>query len=210
MSTFNDVNKFATEVLQNESRVDIAVLNAGMAAPSRVVSPEGYETSIQVNVLSTALLATILLPKLRASSQTSGSPSYLEIVGSVGHHEIAASDLNFPPESSILDEVSKPTYFSLRRQYCLTKLLVMYIMDGLVQIQEQHGGSEKVIIDVACPSLCRSNIAREASFLMWVADGAFKRVFARSTEEGSRTLVSAVTLGKEAHGQFWSHDVLFR
>ena len=41
---------------------------------------------------------------------------------------------------------------------------------------------------------------------MW----AFYKIFGRSTEEGSRTLVSACSLGEEAHGGYWKNDELIR
>lgn len=210
MSTFKGVNKFCSEVMQHEPRVDIAVLNAGMGAPRCDTSPDGYELCLQVNVLSTALLAALLLPKLRASSKLSSSPSHLEIVGSNGNHFITPAHLGFPPEASVLDKVSEPKYFDPKLQYCLTKLFAMYVMEGLVQAQERHGGADEVIISTACPGLCRSNMGREFPKWQQVFDSAFKRVMARSPEEGSRTIVSGVTLGKEAHGQMWAHDSIYR
>jgi NAD(P)-dependent dehydrogenase (short-subunit alcohol dehydrogenase family) len=210
MSTFDGVKSFVTQIQNHEPRIDIAVLNAGMGAPSHKLSPEGYEMCVQVNGLSTALVGLLLLPKLRASSKLAGSPSHLEIVGSAGHHEVTAAGLDFPPGTTVLDGVSQPTYFGQRTQYCATKLLNMYTADGLVAEQSKYGGADEVIITVACPGLCRSGMGR--SFPKWqqVLDGGFKKYMARSSEEGSRTIVSGVTLGKEAHGQFWSHDVFFR
>jgi NAD(P)-dependent dehydrogenase (short-subunit alcohol dehydrogenase family) len=52
MSTFASVKAFAEAISKKESRLDVAILNAGMAAPSYKLSPEGYEMSLQVNVLS--------------------------------------------------------------------------------------------------------------------------------------------------------------
>jgi NAD(P)-dependent dehydrogenase (short-subunit alcohol dehydrogenase family) len=65
MSTFVSVKKFADMVTKEIPWIDFAMLNAGIAAPLYQVSPDGYEMSLQVNVISTALLAILLLPKLQ-------------------------------------------------------------------------------------------------------------------------------------------------
>jgi NAD(P)-dependent dehydrogenase (short-subunit alcohol dehydrogenase family) len=210
MSTFTSVKSFAAAVVAKEPRVDVALLNAGMAAPNHQLSDEGYEMSVQVNGLSTALLGALLLPKLRESATVTGRPACLEINGSTGHGMVREADMQFDEGVSVLDAISKESYFQLTRQYCISKLLNMYIQDGLVEVQERYGGADEVVIVTCCPGLCRSGIARAAPWWQRAADGLFKQLLARSGEEGSRTIVSGTTLGKEAHGQFWAHDMLFR
>ncbi|ETN44900.1 uncharacterized protein HMPREF1541_09775 [Cyphellophora europaea CBS 101466] len=210
MGTFSGVNAFVAEVDKHEPRIDIAILHAGIAAHHFELGPEGYESSVLVNGLSTALLAALLLPKLRSSSKLSGSPSRLQITGSCGHHLAPASKLDFPASANILDEVSKPEYFNMMDQYCLTKLLNMYTQDALVEAQARHGGADEVIITVVCPGLCRTNLGRDFPYWQRVCNGVFQKIFARSAEQGSRTMVSGVALGKDAHGEFWSHDVFYR
>ncbi|KIW75694.1 hypothetical protein Z517_10436 [Fonsecaea pedrosoi CBS 271.37] len=217
MSTFGSVKSFAKHVCADESRVDIAVLNAGMAAPSYRRSPEGFEMSLQVNTLSTALLAVLLYPKLRESAERSGEPSHLEFVGSVGHRMVKPDAFDAALESGprVLDLVNDKTYFDVEQQYCTTKLLLMYVMDGLVAAaaaaaEHSSSGGHKdpaVIITTCCPNLCRTTLGRDFSFLLKLPTHLFQMVFARSAEEGSRILVSGTTLGEDANGQFWSHDV---
>ncbi|OAP56877.1 hypothetical protein AYL99_08989 [Fonsecaea erecta] len=212
MSTFGSVNSFAEKVCTAESRVDVAVLNAGVAASSYQCSAEGFEMSLQVNTLSTALLAVLLYPKLQKSAELSGKPAHLEFVGSVGHRMVKpdALDVALSSGSRVLDLVNVKKFFDIERQYFTTKLLLMYVMEGLVAAASLsstgHQGPD-VIVTTCCPNLCRTNLGRDFSCLLKLPNYVFQAVFARSAEEGSRILVSGTTLGKDAHGQFWSHDV---
>ena len=55
-------------------RLDVLVENAGISHQSWSFS-EGFETSIQVNVLNTFLLGLLLLPKLQQSKNVDSSPN---------------------------------------------------------------------------------------------------------------------------------------
>ena len=212
MSRFASVESFAKTVEENEPRVDAAILNAGTVAPAFVLSPEGYETILQVNVLSTALLGVLLLPQLQKSATISGTASHLEFVGSVAHHSVKASQFDLSPERSIIDQVNSKSFFGLTVNYHVSKLLLMYVMEGLVQATTTRmpgRGEPNVIITNVCPCLCRTNLGRDFGSPMKLANYLFHLPFARTAEEGSRTLVSGITLGPEANGEFWSHDILY-
>ena len=54
-------------------------------------------------------------------------------------------------------------------------------------------------------SFCHSDLTREVEASSAVASallGVFKKLFARSTEVGSRTLVYGASVGPESHGQY--------
>ncbi|OCT54953.1 Retinol dehydrogenase 14 [Cladophialophora carrionii] len=209
MSSFESVKSFATAITEEEPSLDIAVLNAGMAASSYQLSPDGYEMYLQVNVLSTALLAVLLLRKLHQSAQLSGSPSHLEFVGSVGHRMVKPTALDAVADNKsarLLDFVNDKQNFAIQETYCMSKVLLMYVMEGLVAATRRNNVDD-VVITTCCPNLCRTNLGRDFNPLMNLANSMFQLVFARTAEEGSRILVSGTTLGKDAHGMFWSHDV---
>lgn len=204
MSTFASVKVFA-EMIAKESRLDIAILNAGIVAPSYRLSPEGYEMSLQVTVLSTALLGMLLLPHLQKSAAISGKPSHLELVGSIAGRNVKPDTFS-RSDAKILDQVNEPSFFGVQRQYNVGKLLLFYVLDGLV---ESTSGSD-VIINAVCPGPCRTDLGRDFSIWLKVPMALIHSVLARSAEEGARSYVSGVTLGQEAHGQFWSADMFFR
>jgi len=76
MHNFSSVDAFAQRVDHGLPRLDVALLNAGVVSAKYQSSSEGWEKMLQINTLSTALLAILLLPKLKASS-TSSSPAHL-------------------------------------------------------------------------------------------------------------------------------------
>jgi NAD(P)-dependent dehydrogenase (short-subunit alcohol dehydrogenase family) len=210
--SFASVEKFAKKVSEMEERIDVVVLNAGGVLPKHTLTADGWEFELQVMVLSTALLAILLMPKLRESAKLSGQPSHLEFVGSSGHHGVKISDFDPSPGNSILDQVSAESYYDLQRQYCVVKLFVMYVMAGLIEdlgFDKEDTGNE-VIISTTCTALCRTNLGREFGWGAKAFNTVFQSIFARTAEQGSRSIVSGVTLGKEAMGEFWSYDVFFR
>lgn len=212
MSRFGSVEAFANKISKEENTLDIAILNAGTVAPSFQLTPDGYETILQVNVLSTALLAVLLHPMLQKSAKISGQPSHLEFVGSIAHHSVNSSTFNQSNNIRIIDQVNKKSFFGIKVQYDVSKLFLMYIMEALVQEIKgsQDHRSPDVIITTVCPCLCKTNLGRDFASPLKVINWLFQYPFVRTAEEGSRTLVSGVTLGTEAHGEFWSHDVLFK
>ena len=94
-------------------------------------------------------------------------------------------------------------------QYHVSKLLLMYVMEGIAAKTLDKDGKPEVIVTTVCPSLCRTNLGREFGLMMRISNGLFQKIFARSCEEGSRTLVSGAALGPKAHNDYWSHDVFF-
>lgn len=93
MSTFASVKTFADKLAAEIEQLDIALLNAGIAAFKYMLGPEGFEAALQVSSLSTALLAILLLPKLRSTAASTGHPSQITFTRSVAHLDITAKDL---------------------------------------------------------------------------------------------------------------------
>jgi NAD(P)-dependent dehydrogenase (short-subunit alcohol dehydrogenase family) len=200
MSDFSSVEKFATAVSGKFPTIDAAVLNAGIAPSGYNLSPHGWEMSVQVNVLSTTYLAILLLPKLRATSSTTGKPAHLEIIASTGHRDVNPESVQ--GNEGILKKVNDEKTFSWVAQYSITKLLVMWSMVHIAAKTSPH----QVIVVATCPGLCQSTIGRDFSAPLRYPDTLFKKIFGRTCEEGSRTYVSATLLREEAHGGFWTHD----
>ncbi|RYP51124.1 hypothetical protein DL768_003471 [Monosporascus sp. mg162] len=90
-------------------RIDIVILNAGLAKPSYAPVPEtGYEVTLQVSYLSTALLGILLLPILRAQKVTNAPrPPVLTIMGSGMMHP---ADIEVKGE--VLQQFNRPQAFS--------------------------------------------------------------------------------------------------
>nr|A0A7L8UXK7.1 RecName: Full=Short-chain dehydrogenase/reductase ffsI; AltName: Full=Cytochalasans biosynthesis cluster protein ffsI [Aspergillus flavipes]QOG08946.1 FfsI [Aspergillus flavipes] len=200
MASYASIESFAREVNSKFPVVHAAVLNAGVAPPAYKRSPEGWEMALQVNVISTAYLAILLLPKLRATGIAAGEPTHLEFVTSVGHGDVAVETVR--DARSILGKVNEEANFKFTAQYSITKLLEMWVMRHVAAAAR----SSEVIVNGACPSLCKSSLGRDFSIMLRAPDSLMKAIIGRTAEQGSRILVSAVTTGQKAHGGFWSHD----
>ena len=83
LSNYVSVKNFAANVAKL-SRVDIAILNAGVA-PENYEVTEDNENTITVNVVRTTLLILLLLPILRSSATNWGIQPVMTIVGSGVH-----------------------------------------------------------------------------------------------------------------------------
>lgn len=223
LSSFSSVESFATTLSAEveESGLHIALLNAGLANPAFEESEAGYEMGVQVNVLSTALMAMRILPLLSKTAEQSGQDTHLSFVNSVGHAEVQREW--YVEEKSLLLYANKKEAWDARRSYGVLKLLGMSVMRHFAKVEQLLPSSlppsvsttstststkPQVIINACCPNLCRTSLGRNFSLPMRLIMGAMQYFTARSAEEGARTLVSATALGRESHGKFWTHDVL--
>ena len=217
MSTFASVRDFAARLNNEVGVLDVALLNAGVAAFAHKVGPEGWEMSVQVNVLSSALLGILLLPQLRASGTKTGRIPHLVFSGSSAHvdvkpEQIALEKGDAGARHPLLDKINAPSYFNPGVQYGVTKLMVMYIGQALAErvspLPSRSALSQpEIIVNVACPGLCKTDLGRTFPWFVRYPVLAFQSIFARTSEQGSRTLVSAAGLGHDAHGKFWTNDV---
>jgi len=69
LNSLRQVRQMAQTVLQRHPRLDLLINNAGIMAPERAVTEDGYESSYQVNYLSHFLLTHLLLDALKNSDQ---------------------------------------------------------------------------------------------------------------------------------------------
>jgi NAD(P)-dependent dehydrogenase (short-subunit alcohol dehydrogenase family) len=201
LSDFESVQRFVRKVEEATAGqpLDIVMLNAGMANPTYTESKHGWEIAVQVNVLSTALMAILLLPKLRSSMGT--KPAHLSFVNSVGHADVDRKWF----DESLLQATSNSENFEVTKSYIMVKLLGMAVMLNIAKAVS----ATDVIVNACCPSLCRTNLGRNWSLAVRIPMGAIQSVIARSAEQGGRCLVSSTVLGPESHGRLWHLDVLW-
>ncbi|KAB2579289.1 Short-chain dehydrogenase/reductase SDR [Lasiodiplodia theobromae] len=204
---FESVEQFAERVASELERLDAAVLNAGVSMKELKRSKHGWEETLQVNVLGTALLGLLLLPVLKKSNETvhDGRPPVLEIVGSSLYRHAKLGS----PGEKLLEKFNREEGFNGRKQYGISKALVMYAMRSLAAMDAYTEDGKDVVVMSASPGFCKSDLRRHytgaaAKVFGWL----FYAIFAREAEEGARSLVSAVCLGEEAHDGFWHSDKL--
>jgi NAD(P)-dependent dehydrogenase (short-subunit alcohol dehydrogenase family) len=203
MNSFSSVVACA-ERCKDLPRLDGAILNAGVET-SEFSLAEGYETTITVNVISTFLLATLLVPILRDSAQKYKITPNIAIVGSAVHFWANPKELTSPPDGQILKTLSDPKQANMAGRYFLSKLpvilLVKYLASVLARSAERDpAGKPLVVINNVAPGLCNTNLFRTHG----AAYRAMTKAIARSGEHGARTLVHGATAGKGTHGQYLS------
>lgn len=217
MDHYSSVSQFAARVSSELLRLDIAILNAGATYKDYTVGPEGWESTLQVNVMSTALLALLLLPKLRASKSSVENVSHLVIVTSEAHRWLQAADVPDagPHSGNILLSVNAPpadikTWNGLH-QNAKSKLFAMYIMRSVAALATRPNGEMDVIVSATCPGACRSDLTRNfkgAGIPTAVGLKIFDLLFNKTTEEGARVYISAAALGPEGHGGWYKTAAL--
>ena len=89
----------------------------------------------------------------------------------------------------------------LNLRYPVTKLLEVFYVRELVS-KQRSDTKPRIITNLVNPGLCHSGLVKDNTLVAQ----AFKFVFARTTEVGSRTLVAGVEAGDESHGQYMSES----
>ncbi|KAK3177909.1 putative secondary metabolism biosynthetic enzyme [Lepraria neglecta] len=176
-------------------RLDAVVENAGIATMQYQVA-EDNESTITTNVVSTYLLALMILPKLRETATKFNTTPHLTIVCSEVHAFTSFPEKNSP---NIFKTLSDKETANMADRYRVSKLLEVFYTRELAA-RVKRSGKPEVIINYLNPGLCHSGLAREAGWRLAI----IKFLFARTTEHGSRTLVHAAEAGPESHGQYLS------
>ncbi|KAJ0116605.1 short-chain dehydrogenase reductase family [Diaporthe amygdali] len=197
MSSYASIKEFVKRCAGDElQRLDIAILNAGVQNTELIKSEQtGYETTFQVNYVSTALLSILLLPVLW-EKRASGRPARLSIIGSDTQYWARVD----PAGGPILPRIAAPAKFESMNQYATTKLLLM----GFVMKLAESIDPEVVIVNVVNPGLTASTDISKGTPPS-LAFRTFLMLTGRSLEWGADTYVEGVVVkGKESHGSFVS------
>ena len=105
LSSFTSIRKFAKEVLEEESRVDILINNAAVAVCPYMKTEDGFETQFGVNHLGHFLLTNLLLDKIKQAPE-----GRIVNVSSIAHTWCGPLDLdtiNSEEKYSTLDAYNK-------------------------------------------------------------------------------------------------------
>ncbi|KAF3001467.1 hypothetical protein E8E13_008424 [Curvularia kusanoi] len=202
MSSYQSVLAFAAKANKELDRVDVALLNAGVARGVWELA-EGEESTITVNVISTFLLAFSLLPILKSTAQTHNVRPTLTIVASEVH-AWAKFEERKAPSGKIFETLSsnQNTPGAMDDRYMVSKLLEVLVVRAIAE--QKSAPQIPVTINCVNPGLCHSELAREAGWGLAV----LKFFLARTPEVGSRNYIHAASLGPESHGQYVSDCVV--
>lgn len=219
---FSSVKEFSQK-LHGED-LDVVMLNAGTVIWDWTLTRDGYEKALQVNYLSTALLALLLLPLLRHDGSATNrggklSPARLVFTSSDGHYTAPLSYAKIrgynadPMEEKVLDParsqalpilsyLADPKSYDKYTRYLDTKLLLLLFARELAS----RTPSTSCIVSSVHPGFIATRLFRDASAMNWIMQWwPVKRLFSRTPEQGGRGMVNAaVVKGVESHGKYMS------
>ncbi|KAH8195388.1 hypothetical protein TruAng_010445 [Truncatella angustata] len=196
LTSYDSVKAFAERADRELERLDVLLENAGVASVewNWVVDNERMVT---VNVVSTFLLAFLMLPKLKATAAKFNTKPHLTIVTSDTHFLVDFKEGDAP--EGIFNRLNDKAK-SLKTQserYPTTKLMQVFIVRELAARLPKE--TTPVIINCTNPGMCHSELSRE---LDGMQIRILKFLLARTSEEGSRNLIAGASGGIDTHGQY--------
>lgn len=199
MGSYESIQSFSRRVETNLTRLDIAILNAGIVNQEfRISAKTGHEEVIQVNYLSTMLLAILLLPALKTKSPA-GNPGRLSIVNSGLSY---AAKFRNRDQNPLLPTFDDTTIFSwdANEQYACSKLLCQLFFVKMIDYID----ADDVIVNLVDPGLSKgSGLHRNVTGIVGGVLSLIKSVSGRTLTAGPSTYVDAAAVkGKESHGCF--------
>ncbi|KAL9636697.1 MAG: hypothetical protein Q9164_002658 [Protoblastenia rupestris] len=206
LSNYESVQQFAARARKNLERVDVLLENAGMMTTKFIMTEED-ESTVTTNVVSTFLLALLMLPKLRETAKKFNTKPRLTVV---------TSDLHFVatfPErkaDNIFDALNDKTSTNFSERYGTTKLMQILLARHIHSSINQAASSPEIIINSLTPGACASDFFREeveSPVTRFILE-TFKTFITRTTEVGARTLVAAASAGDESAGKYMADGVL--
>lgn len=115
------------------------LLNAGLHHFTYQKLPESWEGDLQVNVLSTSLLALLMLQWMH-DVKKSGQTQHLTFTGSGSHMTPDIQAPNFPEQDILKYWNQEKNFESGRSQYSISKLLLMYSSREVANLALDDGG----------------------------------------------------------------------
>lgn len=198
MSSYASVKAFAKRC-EDLPRIDVLLENAG-AFTVKFSRAEGHETTITVHVISTFMLAFLMLPLMKASAAKIGTRPYISIVTSETHEWVT-----FPEKqsSNIFAALDDEKATNMMEHYGVSKLLQILAVRHFTKTLIKDPSNFPVIINTVTPGLCRTGLVKDVGILPDVLNF----FLGRTVEVGSRTYVNAVgPVGEGSIGQYVLDD----
>ncbi|KAJ7739827.1 hypothetical protein B0H16DRAFT_60132 [Mycena metata] len=229
MADFASVKRFAERAKADLKRLDGVDLNAGIHVWEWGTTVDGWERTLQVNVLATGLLALLLLPLLQATTKldpphpgASKTAPHLTITGSAGMFLAKWVERT---GANLLETLNSESKSDIMSRYFTTKLFSLYLTREIANLLQAKG----VIVNVVDPGLCTSELARDLPLSptgLWLfqkigwppAKGALNLLYAllQPTSQGAYITACAeypapawtlTKKGLDLQAKFWSEMV---
>lgn len=210
LGSFASVKAFAKRATEELDRVDVLVENAGIFQNTRWdVTKDGWEAALQTNLLSSALLAVLLMPKFRETTSKFQAQTRVVVLCSELH-----MFAEFPEKSSArilesLNDKTKPE--SLGDRYQTTKLLeILFFRELCSHVTRSSKEPINPIINIPNPGLNDNAVwqGQPTAHISKALFTLFVRFVSRPVAQGAMIIVSAAAAGEESHGSYLSDQVV--
>ncbi|KAK0622037.1 putative short-chain dehydrogenase [Bombardia bombarda] len=214
LSSYDSVVALADRADKELQSLDVAILNAALYKITETFNPStGYEEDVQVNYLSNALLATLLLPVLKSRSKSSKAPGLSAPPRLVLLSSDAAGWVEFTERTSrpllAAFKTNRVGGFAMQERYGTSKLLGQLFLTELAS----RVPAEAVTLVAVNPGFCYgSELGREGngSVLGFLVD-VLTRIIGKPPVMGVRPIIHATAgfgAGKEVHGRYIEDGLL--
>ncbi len=177
LSDLQSVHRLCDSLSSRNIRIDIAVLNAGLALKKATKTPQGYETMFTVHFLASRVMIDRWLKDgvICPSSQTGKTPRIV-FVSSEAHRSSHTIDF---------DRLGEFTDYKLGegfKYYGISKLVLCTFATELSR-RLNTGSRTEVAVHSMCPGGVATNISRETPWILKPIVNPLLRYFFQSPEE---------------------------
>ncbi|KAG8161909.1 hypothetical protein KVR01_007674 [Diaporthe batatas] len=198
MESYDSVRDFAGRC-GSLPRIDVVILNAGLITPTyQAAAATGHETTLQVNYLSTVLLALLLVPVLKAKRAAGAPrPPVLTVVGSGG-----AYNATMEMDGGILEQMDNAKGYGPFPAYARSKMLLTVFVGKLAELVDPSD----VLINTSNPGMTDgTSFASDGDVILRWIFRVIHFFLARSPEVGASLYLDATLVrGPESHGKLLS------
>lgn len=200
MESYDSIRAFVDQCA-DLPRLDVVILNAGIGAPYTVVAATGHEITIQVNYLSTALLAILLLGILKNQNirQAGGKPPTMTIVSS---DVVYTAPLVHTSGTTLLEQFDDPSAYSAFERYKIAKLALLLFVRRLAETVDPN----QVLVNCVNPGMTTgTNFFSTTPWILRKMVGLIQAALARPVDVGATNYLDAIlSYGVKSHGSFVS------
>lgn len=205
LANYTSVLSFGERVRSELPRLDAFVANAGMEL-QEYRTAEDLEIHLTVNVVSTFLCTTAILPKLQQTARDYNVSTTATTCGSMYHifGPDAEFDAGLSEDVDMFDALSTPdpAKTDIVWRYALSKLMVHQCFHGLVATVAETNKYPDVVINLINPGWCATGLSRAKSSNM--GERACFALIGWTAEKGSRPYIHAMTEGRKSNGKYLS------
>ncbi len=182
LSKIDSVHAFCDKLEQDHVKLDIVILNAGVALPRSRKTPSGLEEMFLVNYLSNFILVNLLLQKdlIRIPGNGARVPRIIAISSDShqGSSYIDYNEFGIYKDYGVSKGISYYSYYKLVLNTWVTELSRRINREAV-----------RVSVNAICPGPVHSNIIKEAPWLLRMTLKSIFKIIFKSPDEAARAVV---------------------